>query len=90
MEGWLGVSRLGSSLGLVVRWLVPLAVACVRAFVRAFVRSLVRMHKYVGWDGDGGRVRVTMDGLRIWAEQVDRTRRADKPSLGGLRWFSSG
>lgn len=63
---------------------------CVRAFVRAFVRSLVRMHKYVGWDGDGGRVRVTIDGLRIWAEQVDRTRRADKPSLGGLRWFSSG
>lgn len=90
MEGWLGVSRLGSSLGLVVRWPVPLAVACVRACVRAFVRSLVRMHKYVGWDGMETVDGYGYDGLRIWAEQVDRTRRADKPSLGGLRWFSSG
>lgn len=47
------------------------------------VRACVRMYKYVGWDGD-----------RRWAEDMgragggpwtgqDRTRQADKPSLGG-------
>lgn len=52
MEGWLGVSRLGSSLGLVVRWPGPLAIACVRACVRSLVRSFVSSYAQVrglGW-----------------------------------------
>lgn len=82
MAGWLVVGGLCSSLGrtCVLAW--RLAVARVHAFVRMYkVRGL-------GWDGVGDG--DWDDGLRIWAEQVEGTRRAGKPRLGELRWFSSG